>query len=158
MKCSTCKQKSRVFVSVDFKILKPEGGWIKKTRLICNSSCLKKCEYCEKSGLPTTITMHEQTSHPERFINIYPHSCDVCLKKFTHSTQLQQHILINHTKPSFNCDNCDLICKRKCDLSIHKLIHLELKPYLKISSKVFQCFNCSSTHTSLYNIAKCIGT
>jgi len=155
MHCFTCKKETNVFVKHAFNTHKPEGGWIKQTRLICKSTCQRKCKYCDKCGLSNTITMHEKTKHPENFDNPFPYSCKKCNKHFAHSTQLDQHITIYHIKPSFPCEQCDLICKTTYCLSQHKLGHQITRPYLKISDKIYQCFNCSSTHTSIYLVAKC---
>jgi len=158
IRCYTCKEVGSSFVSHTYSIHKPEGGWIKKTFLICNASCIRKCNYCTKTGKPNTISMHMKDTHPLNFMEdkkrtAFKHECPHCPKLFTYSTHRDNHILFNHTKASFACDECDLVSRSKYALSSHKLTHLDIT---KNENGEYNCPNCYGTHTR-HLVAKCLG-
>lgn len=160
MRCYTCKQEGSTFVSHVYSLHKPGGGWLKKTFLICNPNCIRKCKYCDKTGKPNTISMHMKDTHPLDFMSdkhttAFKHKCSYCPQLFTYSTHRDSHVKFNHTAPSFACNTCDFVTRSKYALSGHNLTHADIK-LVKAENGEYECPNCCATHTK-HLLAKCLG-
>ena len=160
MRCYTCKQEGSTFVSHEYSLHKPGGGWLKKTFLICNPNCIRKCKYCDKTGKPNTISMHMKDTHPIDFMadkhkTAFKHKCSYCPQLFTYSTHRDSHVKFNHTAPSFACNTCDFVTRSKYALSGHNLTHADIE-LVKAENGEYECPNCCGTHTK-HLLAKCLG-
>lgn len=101
------------------------------------------CKYCEyTTNNSSTLSMHISMKHRR----VFRHRCPYCYVVFIEKTQLEHHIMNNHTDKNIECpfDSCDKIFRTKTTMKIHYVRkHLKNRELFGIDSfgELF-CYTC----------------
>ena len=107
------------------------------------------CSHCGKGFYSeSNLREHVDTVHKKN----KPHACHECNKRFYYRNKLLAHLKVHERRrqlkakprPTYPCDQCDLVCSSKSQLEIHKASHS--------TERNFKCDQCGNTYKTVYGL------
>lgn len=78
-----------------------------------------------------------------------PFKCNICMKCFATKRSVTNH-MICHSIPSFECDLCKTLFKRKPGL----IVHMRVKHFRRESDNLIKCHKCSEHFSTILSLKK----
>lgn len=103
------------------------------------------CDQCGVSyAYPNVLAKHKRSIHE----GLRPHVCQICDKRFTIKSQLNEHLLIHTGERPYVCDECGKAFNQARTVRTHKkLVHQRLRSHIcSVCNKGFATPACLKKH------------